>query len=124
MSDLTHTDVAGDGAEADPGPVVKTTPEEGGTTHDHPSELEYIKVAAVLAAITLAEVLVYYAKSLGKLLALILVVLSTIKFSMVVLWFMHLRFDSRLFRRLFVTGMALALFVYGIVLTTFHVWTR
>jgi cytochrome c oxidase subunit 4 len=43
---------------------------------------------------------------------------------MVVLWFMHLRFDSRLFRRLFVTGIVLALFVYTIVLTTFHVWTR
>jgi cytochrome c oxidase subunit 4 len=108
----------------EPGPVVKTTPEEGGVGHGHPSELEYIKVAGVLAAITLAEVLVYYAKSLGSLLVFILVALSAVKFSMVVLWFMHLRFDSRLFRRLFVTGIVLALFVYTIVLTTFHVWTR
>jgi hypothetical protein len=37
---------------------------------------------------------------------------------------MHLRFDSRLFRRLFVTGLGLAMFVFTIVLTTFHVWTR
>jgi hypothetical protein len=41
-----------------------------------------------------------------------------------VLWFMHLRFDSRMFRRLFTTGIVLALIVYTIVLTTFHVWTR
>ena len=119
MTDTTQTHDAGE-----PGPVVKTTPEEGGTEHAHPSELEYIKVAIVLALITGAEVAVYYVKSLGSLLVYILVVLSLAKFSMVVLWFMHLRFDSRLFRRLFVTGILLAMFVYAIVLTTFHVWTR
>ena len=110
--------------DADPGPVVKTTTEEGGTTHDHPSEWEYIKVALVLAVITLAEVLVYYVESLEGLLVPILIVFSTIKFVLVVLWFMHLRFDSRLFRRLFVTGMVLAMFCYMAVLSTFHVWTR
>jgi len=88
--------------------------------HDHPSELEYIKVAAILAAITLAEVAVYYVKSLEGLLVPILLVFSTIKFAIVALWFMHLRFDSRLFRRLFVTGILLATFVYTIVLATFH----
>lgn len=109
-----------------PGPVVKTTPEEGGAEHsrDHPSDLQYVYVALVLAAITLAEVLVYYAESLGKLLIVILVVLSAIKFTIVVLWFMHLRFDSKLFRRFFVTGLLLAGFVYCIVLTTFHIWSR
>ncbi len=108
----------------EPGPVVKTEPEEGGTTHGHPSELEYIKVALVLALITGAEVAVYYVKSLEGLLVPILAVFSTIKFGLVVLWFMHLRFDSRLFRRLFVTGILLAFFCFVIVLSTFHVWTR
>jgi cytochrome c oxidase subunit 4 len=111
------------------GPVVATPPEEGGVkhgaAHEHPSDLEYIKVAAFLGAITLAVVGIYYVESLGKgLLALILIVLSVVKFSVVVMWFMHLRFDSRLFRRFFVTGLILAGFVYGIVLTTFGVWTR
>ena len=118
------TDIPAAAQTGEPGPVVKTSPEEGGTHHDHPSELEYVKVALVLALITGAEVAVYYVKSLGSLLIYILVVLSVAKFSMVVLWFMHLRFDSRLFRRLFVTGILLACFVYGIVLTTFHIWTR
>ena len=112
------------GVTSEPGPVVETTPEEGGTTHDHPSELEYIKVALVLAAITLAEVLIYYVEQLEGLLVPLLIVFSTVKFALVVLWFMHLRFDSRLFRRLFVTGMLLAGFCYVIVLSTFHVWTR
>ncbi|MFN2503850.1 MAG: cytochrome C oxidase subunit IV family protein [Acidimicrobiales bacterium] len=110
--------------EADPGPVVKTSPEEGGTTHDHPSEWQYIKVALVLAAITLAEVAVYYVESLEGLLVPILIAMSVVKFGLVVLWFMHLRFDSRLFRRLFLTGIFLALFCYMIFLTSLHVWSR
>lgn len=108
----------------EPGPVVKTGPAEGGTKHDHPSDKQYVMVALVLAAITLAEVLVYYVESLEGLLVPILAVMSILKFALVVLWFMHLRFDSRLFRRLFFTGVALALFCYIAVLSTFHVWTR
>jgi cytochrome c oxidase subunit 4 len=119
VTDITQTHDAGE-----PGPVVKTTPEEGGAGHGHPSELQYVWVAVFLAVITGAEVAIYYARSLGSLLVIILVVLSVVKFSTVVLWFMHLRFDSKLFRRLFVTGLVLALGVYTIVLTTFHVWTR
>jgi len=107
-----------------PGPVVKTSPSEGGTKHAHPSDKQYVMVALVLAAITLAEVLVYYVESLEGLLVPILAVMSIVKFALVVLWFMHLRFDSRLFRRLFFTGVALALFCYIAVLSTFHVWTR
>ncbi len=108
----------------EPGPVVKTSPAEGGTKHEHPSDRQYVMVALVLAAITLAEVLVYYVESLEGLLVPILIVMSVVKFALVVLWFMHLRFDSRLFRRLFFTGLALALFCYIAVLSTFHVWTR
>jgi cytochrome c oxidase subunit 4 len=100
-----------------------TAPKEA-AAHGHPSEAEYIKIALVLAAITLAEVLVYYVEALKGLLVPILVVFSSVKFALVVLWFMHLRFDSRLFRRLFVTGLILAFFCYIVVLSTFHVWTR
>ena len=32
--------------------------------------------------------------------------------------------DSRLFRRLFVAGLGLAIFCFGVLLSTFHVWTR
>jgi len=103
---------------------VKPSPEEGGTKHAHPTEMEYVKVALVLAAITLAEVAVYYVESLEGLLVPILGVMSIAKFAIVALWFMHLRFDSRLFRRLFLMGIALAVFVYTVALSTFHVWTR
>jgi len=40
----------------------------------------------------------------------------------VALYFMHLRFDSKLFRRLFVTGIILAIAVYLVALSSLHVW--
>jgi cytochrome c oxidase subunit 4 len=108
-------------AEPLAGDVVHDAEEHAGG-HGHPSEWEYIKIAIFLGAITLAEVLVYYVEALEGLLAPILIVFSTLKFALVVLWFMHLRFDSKLFRRLFVTGIVLALFCYLVVLSTFHVY--
>ena len=108
----------------EPGPVVETTPEEGGTTHDHPSEREYVQVAAILAVLTGIEVAVYYIGSVKDVLVPILVVLMVTKFTMVVLWFMHLRFDSPMFRRLFVTGLVLAILVYLAALSSLHVLSK
>ncbi len=106
------------------GPVVETTEHEGGTKHDHPGERQYIVIAVILAVITAAEVAVSYSEAFEDILAPTLILMSIVKFVMVVAFFMHLRFDSRLFRRLFVAGIFLALFCYTIVLTTFGVWTR
>ena len=110
------------------GPVVEAPPEHGGpehgAAHEHPSDLQYVNIALFLAAVTLAEVGVYYVEALEGLLVYILVVMAVVKFAVVVMFFMHLRFDSRLFRRFFVTGIILALFCYVIVLSTFHIWHR
>lgn len=86
----------------------------------HPGVGEYVRVAIVLAVVTLVEVALFYIDSIpdGVLVASLLI-LSTIKFGLVVLWFMHLRFDSPLFGRLFLTGIVLALTVFVIVLLTF-----
>jgi cytochrome c oxidase subunit 4 len=48
----------------------------------------------------------------------VLIVLSFVKFGMVGLYFMHLKFDTHLFRRLFVLGIILALTVYAVALVT------
>jgi cytochrome c oxidase subunit 4 len=86
--------------------------------HAHPSDLEYVKVALVLAVITGAEVTMPYATDIqGPVLALMLVLMVT-KFSIVAMWFMHLRFDSVLFRRVFISGLALATMVYLVVFTS------
>jgi len=42
-----------------------------------------------------------------------------LKFGVVVAYFMHLRFDSPIFRRLFIGGLTLAVVVYTLVLFMF-----
>jgi cytochrome c oxidase subunit 4 len=85
----------------------------------HPAPRQYVGVATILAIITAIEVAIYYVSSLRSVLVPLLIIMSVIKFSMVVLWFMHLRFDSLVFRRLFITGVILAFVVFGVVLTIF-----
>lgn len=88
----------------------------------HPGVGEYVKVAVVLALVTLLEVALFYLSIPDGVLIASLLLLSTIKFALVVLWFMHLRFDSPLFGRLFLTGIVLALIVFVIVLLTFGIF--
>lgn len=90
----------------------------------HPGPAEYVKVAIVLAAVTAIEVVLFYLDMPDAALIGGLLVLSLVKFSLVVLWFMHLRFDSLLFRRLFIAGISLALAVYTIVLISLGVFPR
>jgi cytochrome c oxidase subunit 4 len=85
----------------------------------HPGPRSYVMVAIVLAVVTAAEVAIYYISSLRSLLVPFLLAFSAVKFVLVALWFMHLKFDSRIFRRLFVTGLILAVVVFAVVLATF-----
>ncbi|HVE75481.1 MAG TPA: cytochrome C oxidase subunit IV family protein [Actinomycetota bacterium] len=89
--------------------------------HTHPSEGQYIKIAVILAVVTAAEVLVYYIPSLRPLLVPVLLAMAVVKFIMVALYFMHLKYDSRMFRRFFVLGVILSLAVFSVVLLTFSV---
>jgi cytochrome c oxidase subunit 4 len=84
-------------------------------TRPHPEPREYIKIAVILALITAAEVGLYYLKMPNNVLIVSLLVFSALKFALVVLWFMHLRFDAPILKRLFVTGLVLAGTVYMIV---------
>ncbi len=85
----------------------------------HPSVREYVKVAVILAIVTAIEVLVYYVDAIRGILVPLLAVLAVTKFALVVMWFMHLRFDSALFRRLFVAGLLLAVTVFGVMIAMF-----
>jgi cytochrome c oxidase subunit 4 len=87
--------------------------------HEHPGPRQYVGVAVVLAIITAIEVAIYYIEAIEDLLVPLLITFSFIKFALVVLWFMHLKFDSRLFMRLFITGLILAFAVFAIVLGSF-----
>jgi cytochrome c oxidase subunit 4 len=84
----------------------------------HPGPAEYVKIGLTLATVTAVEVAVYYIDALSDVLVPILVVLSALKFSLVVMWFMHLRFDNRLFSTFFVGGLILVSALFVVVLAT------
>lgn len=88
--------------------------------HDHGmSDSGYVKIALILAAITALEVSTYYV-DFGPLFLPALLIMMVVKFLTVVSYFMHLKFDNRLFGFLFYVGLGLALFVYFVALATFH----
>jgi len=89
--------------------------------HHHPSDRTYILVALALGVLTAIEVGLYYLKS-NKSITVTLLVLMVIKFVIVAAFFMHLRFDSKIFRRLFMIGVFGASTLYTIVLFMFGVF--
>ncbi|TMC00507.1 MAG: cytochrome C oxidase subunit IV [Chloroflexi bacterium] len=100
---------------------IHVEPEEAGHepgAKPHPGPLEYARIGLVLAVVTMIEVAIYYMSVSHTVLVVALITLSALKFSLVVLWFMHLRFDSRLFSQLFVGGFLLALSVFFVALAT------
>jgi cytochrome c oxidase subunit 4 len=75
----------------------------------HPPVRTYLLVAAVLAVITAVEVSLFYVTVMARFLAPLLIVLSAAKFSLVVMFFMHLRSDHRAFTGLFVGPLMIAI---------------
>ncbi len=106
------------------GDELQTAPQAEEELQHHPGPRAYVGVAIVLSIITALEVAIYYVEGLRSWLVPLLLFFSAIKFFLVVMWFMHLRFDSKIFRRLFVTGLVLALVVFAIVLATFFLQTE
>jgi cytochrome c oxidase subunit 4 len=89
--------------------------------HSHPSPAKYVGIAILLAIITALEVALYYINMPAGLLVAFLMVLAFLKFTMVVAFFMHLKFDSPMLRRVFITGIILAGVVYTVALLTLRV---
>ena len=92
-----------------------------GEAHHHPEPKQYVQIALVLAALTAAEVGLFYAErsidALGQNVTVpALLILSAIKFYLVVAMFMHLRYENSLLSRFFTTGAVLAVALYVIVL--------
>jgi cytochrome c oxidase subunit IV len=81
--------------------------------HTHPDWSTYKWVALILAVITCVEVWIYYIPSFvaTKLFVPTLLILSAIKFVIVVMFYMHLKYDAKLFRALFVGPLIMAVFV-------------
>lgn len=98
---------------------MSTATESHEDTHKHGmSDAGYIKIAVILAAITALEVSTYYV-DFGPLFLPSLIIMMVVKFFMVVSYFMHLKFDNKLFSLMFYIGLGLAIFVYVAALATF-----
>ena len=96
-------------------PLPGTTSHDG--EHEHPGERTYIKVAVVLAIITVVEVAIYYFDLPRWFLVTALLTLSAVKFTIVVGYFMHLKFDDRRLLLIFAGG----LFIGGAILLALDV---
>ncbi|HBD84146.1 MAG TPA: cytochrome C oxidase subunit IV [Dehalococcoidia bacterium] len=86
----------------------------------HPTPGTYFKVALILSAITAIEVGVFYITALGKGIIPVLTVLSIAKFALVAMFYMHLKFDHKLFTTLFLSGLALAMIVVFALISLFQ----
>ncbi len=96
-----------------------TGAQESGATEEHaghhPTQAEYIRIALVLALLTALEVSTYYFE-FGRFGIPLLVILMIIKFVMVAGFFMHLRYDTKLFSRFMYTGLGFAIVLYSFTL--------
>ena len=78
------------------------------TGEPHVSNRVYIAIAVILAVLTALEVMVFYVEALSPFLVPILMVLMGAKFALVVMFFMHLKFDGPLLTGVFVWGLFIA----------------
>jgi cytochrome c oxidase subunit 4 len=93
----------------------------------HASTGTYLKVAVILSVITALEFAVIYIRRLTPILIPLLLTLSAGKFALVVMFFMHLRYDTKPLTFLFVSSLVLAIGVAVAVATLpgeFLIFTR
>ena len=99
----------------------------GEEEHAHPTWSTYWKVAIILGLITAAEVWAYYVPSFVASRAFVptLLTLSALKFTIVVMFYMHLKYDHRIFRVLF-TGPLLvaAITLIGLMFLFGHLFIK
>ena len=90
--------------------------------HAHPTWSTYWKVALILTIITIGEVWAYYIPAFVASRAFVptLLIMSALKFVIVVMFYMHLKYDHKLFRVLFTGPLLIAattlialLFLFG-----------
>jgi cytochrome c oxidase subunit IV len=90
----------------------------------HASVKFYWMIGAILAVVTAMEVAIFYIPARGNVTAPILIAMSTGKFLLVVMFFMHLKFDSKVFTALFLAGLTLAILMVTGLVVLYHYLPR
>ena len=99
-------------AHADPHPDAHV--DAHGVTHGehphHPDWATYKWIALILTVITVGEVWIYYTPfNENRLFVPTLLFMSAVKFTTVVMFYMHLKYDSKIFRVLFLGPLIIAM---------------
>lgn len=71
------------------------------TSHTHPKPLHYVGIFVALAVLTGIEIVVSTAIAGSALRVVLLLALAVSKATLVALYYMHLRYDSRMFAVIF-----------------------
>ena len=91
------------------------THEMAHSQHAHPTNRFYLTIGAILIGLTVLEVVGYYGETQHWYAAgtavFIILTLSALKFVSVVAYYMHLKFDNKLFTAVFVFPALLAILV-------------
>ena len=101
------------------------SPVHPGEHHDHgPSDRQYFQIFVILVVLTALEVSTEWWPEDSRNIAVpVLLVLMVIKFFLVALWFMHLKWDPAILKRTFYAGMVVAIAVYVVALSAMNFWT-
>jgi cytochrome c oxidase subunit IV len=92
--------------------------------HSHPvhGTRTYWTIGVILFFVTAFEILAYYLEeNLGPAAVPTILILSAAKFALVVMFFMHLKYDSKVFSGIFLFPLALAALVIGALFLLYHV---
>jgi cytochrome c oxidase subunit 4 len=90
------------------------------TAHAHPTPAMYWGIAVFLAVVTGIEIAVPSISALEPVKVPLLIVLAGIKFGTVVAFFMHLRYDKKLYKTLFLFGVIGVIPLFVVVLLSMH----
>lgn len=102
-----------------------TAVERAHTEHEHPSDWQYVKIAIILGIITAAEIGLYFIEDdlSSTVVVPTLLAMMVAKFIIVAGYFMHLKYDDPIYKRVFYAGLFLTIAVFAIMFTAFEFWT-
>lgn len=85
----------------------------------HPGAAVYVIVAGFLVVLTAMELTVFYVQALKPVLVPVLLILAAAKFALVAMFYMHLKYDSRIFSAIFFLPMLMAVILTVALLMLF-----
>ena len=87
----------------------------------HATTGHYVRIAVILTILTILEVATYYVNIPFAPLVTLLLVLAGTKFVLVVAYYMHLRYDSKLFAGFFFFGFTVEILLLITLLVLFGI---